>query len=266
MASVRGAKDANEWRRPVTDETQRSDMRATLVALVEQGEQQEAALRAAIPPEERERIGTAEQWAPKEVIAHLGWWKRAQAERIAAEAAGEAPHDLSDFQTVNTESWPDHARLTWDESVARSQDGARELIAALRALPPEWLAGDDEAVQQRIDRLISTTIGNSTGHVAVHAGDHFLSHHDVAAARRVNEEALASILNLRLGPSVEASTRYNIGCFYAQNGYTDEALGELRQAFALRPDLAEWARQDTDLDSLRANPAFQALVPPTENA
>ncbi|HEX8733208.1 MAG TPA: DinB family protein [Ktedonobacterales bacterium] len=250
----------------MTDETQRPDMRATLVALVERGEEQEAALRAAIPPEERERTGTAEQWAPKEVIAHLGFWKRTQAERITAEAAGEAPRDLSDFQTVNTESWPDHARLTWDESVARSQDGAQELIAAIRALPPEWLAGDEETTRTRVSRLIDTTIGNSTGHVAVHAGDHFLSHHDVDAARRVNEEALANILSLRLGPSVEASTRYNVGCFYALNGYTDEALGELRQAFALRPDLAEWARQDTDLDSLRAHPAFQALVPPAGDA
>lgn len=250
----------------MTDETQRPDMRAALVALVERGEEQEAAFRAAIPLEERERTGSAEQWAPKEVIAHLGFWKRVQAERITAEAAGEAPRDLSDYQTVNTESWPEHARLTWDESVARSEAGAQALIAALRALPPQWLAGDDDTVQERLDRLTSTTIGNSNGHVAAHAGDHFLSRHDVAEARRVNERALAGVLAANLGPAVEGFTRYNVACFYALNGFPDEALGELRQAFALRPDLAEWARQDTDLDNLRAHPAFQALVPPAGDA
>lgn len=242
----------------MTDGTSQPDMRATLVALVKSGQAHEEAFRALIPAEERERVGTVEQWAPKEVIAHLGYWKQAQADRLNAAVSGEPVRDLSDFQTVNTESWPEHARLTWDESVARSDAATHTLIAALEAIAPETLAGDDAAAI----RWMSSTLGNTTDHVAAHMSDFFLSHGDVEGAKRVNQALLDEAIAANLGPVVEGSARYNQGCFYALNGFADEALESLRQAFALRPDLVEWARQDTDLNSLRANPAFQALVPP----
>jgi hypothetical protein len=227
--------------------------------LVKSGQAHEEAFRALIPAEERERVGTAEQWAPKEVIAHLGFWKHSQMERLAAEARGETLQDSRDYQTINTESWPEHARLTWDESVARSDASTRALIATLEAIPPETLASDDK---DAANRLMSLTLGNTTEHVAAHMSDFFLSLGDVEGAKRVNQTLLDEAISANLGPVVEGSARYNQGCFYALNGFVDEALGSLRQAFALRPDLIDWARQDTDLNNLRANPAFQALVPP----
>ncbi len=241
------------------DGASQPDPRAALIEIVERGQAHEEAFRALIPAEERERVGTVEQWAPKEVIAHLGFWKQAQAERLTADARGEEAPDLSDFLTVNSESWPEHARLTWDESVARSDAATRELIAALKALPLESLAGDDKA---KSDRLMSSTLGNTTEHAVVHMSDYLLSHGDVEGAKRLHQALLDEAIAANLGPVVEGSARYNQGCFYALNGFADEALESLRQAFALRPDLVDWARQDTDLNSLRANPAFQALVPP----
>jgi hypothetical protein len=53
---------------------------------------------------------------------------------------------------------------------------------------------------------------------------------------------------------------YNLACIEALTGRTDEAVGHLRAAFELRPQLREFAKEDTDLDSLRDDPGFRELV------
>ena len=52
---------------------------------------------------------------------------------------------------------------------------------------------------------------------------------------------------------------YNLACFYATTGQPDKALPLLPEALRLRPDLVEWSKEDSDLDTLRDMPAFQAL-------
>lgn len=250
----------------MTDELTRPNMKAALIALVERGQVDEEAFRAALSAEERAQVGTAERWAPKEVVAHLGFWKRRQADRLRAMARGETPPDLASWETLNTESWPEHARLTWDESVARSDVATRDLIAALEALPPEML--NDGEARELTDRIVNSTIGNASGHVSIHMSDYYLSHGEVNRAKRVNQDALDAVIAANLGDSAVGSGHYNLACFCAANGLTADALSELQQAFALRPDLGAWARDDHDLDSLRADPAFQALFPqaPAEGA
>lgn len=244
----------------MTDETTQPDKKAALIALVERGQADEEAFRAALSDEERTQVGTAERWAPKEVIAHLGFWKRRQAERLRAIARGEAPPDLASWETLNTESWPELARLTWDESVARSDEATRELIAALEAFPATLLTGDQ--AREQTDRIINSTLGNSSEHVSIHMSDYYLGHGDVERAMRINHDALDAVVAANLGDSAVGGGHYNFACFCAANGQTTDAVNELRQAFALRPDLIDWARDDHDLDRLRDDPAFQALFPP----
>jgi hypothetical protein len=64
--------------------------------------------------------------------------------------------------------------------------------------------------------------------------------------------------------SVEASGHaapiYNLACCEALAGRKDDAIEHLRTAFDKRPSLRELAREDTDLDPLRGEPAFQELL------
>ena len=53
---------------------------------------------------------------------------------------------------------------------------------------------------------------------------------------------------------------YNLACCEALTGRKEEAIGHRRLAFDRRPSLRETAEQDTDLDSLREEPAFRELV------
>ena len=53
-----------------------------------------------------------------------------------------------------------------------------------------------------------------------------------------------------------ASTLYNLACFEALAGRTDDAAGHLTRAAELEPKTAAWAEDDRDLDSLRERPDY----------
>jgi len=54
----------------------------------------------------------------------------------------------------------------------------------------------------------------------------------------------------------DQATLYNVACFYAQAGRTDEALDCLEKASLSRT----WLQNDTELDPIRAHPRFKALL------
>ena len=54
------------------------------------------------------------------------------------------------------------------------------------------------------------------------------------------------------------SVLYNLACAEALLGKSDEAVEHLRRAVELYPRFAEYARKDTDFDSIRDDPGFAA--------
>ncbi|HEX2347304.1 MAG TPA: DinB family protein [Ktedonobacterales bacterium] len=247
----------------MSDVLEPTALRAALIALLNRSQAHEEAFRGEFSEAEREQVGTADNWAPKEVIAHLAYWKNRQSARVEAMARGEEAPESEDWGMVNTETWPEHAHLTWDESVKRSDDATGRLIAAVRALPESALTNPDDQ-ESEANLLFATTMGNSIGHVAEHMANHYRSLGQTDRAMQVQQEVVQAIVDAHLGASAEGGARYNLACYYALHGQPDDAISELRDALAKRPDLIPWARQDHDLDSLREDAAFQALVPPED--
>jgi quercetin dioxygenase-like cupin family protein len=55
---------------------------------------------------------------------------------------------------------------------------------------------------------------------------------------------------------------YNLACCEALAGRKDDAIRHLKHAFEKSPEqFAQWAKNDTDLDSLRGDPEFEQLLP-----
>jgi tetratricopeptide (TPR) repeat protein len=92
----------------------------------------------------------------------------------------------------------------------------------------------------------------------VHYADYYRRRGWLAKATQLYEASVAAVTDW---PEWYGLARYNLACFYALSGQTDKAIPELREALQLRPDLLEWSKQDTDLASLRDDPAYQALYP-----
>ncbi|MGH2915857.1 MAG: TPR end-of-group domain-containing protein [Solirubrobacteraceae bacterium] len=57
-----------------------------------------------------------------------------------------------------------------------------------------------------------------------------------------------------------ANVYYNTACFEARAGRTEDAITHLRRAIELLPSLAELARADEDLESLRERDEFAQIV------
>jgi tetratricopeptide (TPR) repeat protein len=56
---------------------------------------------------------------------------------------------------------------------------------------------------------------------------------------------------------------YNVACCESLTGQTTEALEHLRQAIELSERFRDYAKNDSDLDALRGEPAYQELVADT---
>jgi quercetin dioxygenase-like cupin family protein len=76
---------------------------------------------------------------------------------------------------------------------------------------------------------------------------------DPSAARRILAEGLEA-------HPESGSLYYNLACLEAAAGEREAALAALRRAVELRAALADWARDDEDLASLRDDPEFRALA------
>ena len=64
---------------------------------------------------------------------------------------------------------------------------------------------------------------------------------------------------LDLSADWQGLVHYNMACGLSLSGTVDGALAELRQALRLRPDLAAWSRQDSDLGAVRSKPEYRTL-------
>ena len=76
---------------------------------------------------------------------------------------------------------------------------------------------------------------------------------DPARAREILADGLAAHPD-------SPTLRYNLACLEAVEGHKDSALEALATAIRTRPDVAGWAGDDDELESLRDDPEFRALI------
>jgi hypothetical protein len=83
-----------------------------------------------------------------------------------------------------------------------------------------------------------------------------------ALLSRKGLHALALAIDRRLAELLpnDGVVRYNLACSLASSGLPAEAIEALRMALLSGYDDFEYMEQDGDLDSLRKNPAYRALL------
>ena len=201
---------------------------------------------ARLDPAVRDRPVRPGDWSPKDHQAHLTMWKARQADRYQAVREGREPlTDDREDDEINAELHATRADWAWDAVDAESD-------AVSAQLESEVLAADP-AVLRDNERLVGSTFGNGPFHALTHFG--WLIDADVGTdEERVGtfvdeEERLLGAIGL---PDRDrALGLYNLACAHALAGRLERARPMLSDAFRLRPDLRDWAQQDTDLDALR---------------
>jgi tetratricopeptide (TPR) repeat protein len=73
-------------------------------------------------------------------------------------------------------------------------------------------------------------------------------------------DAIENALRVEIGYTEFYLAYYNLACYSALLGRKEEAMDYLKTALENDESLREWAREDSDLDSLRDDPGFEFLV------
>lgn len=207
----------------------------------------------ALEPDVRERPIREGDWSPKDHLAHLAAWKGRQADRLAAARTGGG---LDEWQgeddEINARLQAERNTWTWDETIADADAVQDRLADEIRAIDPDLLRDGE--------RLVDGTYANGVFHAQQHfswlqqAGIGI----DEQRVMQFADDIERLVRHASLPDRDRGTAFYNAACFHALAGRDDRARSLLREAFGLRPELLEWAGQDTDLATLRGE--LDALV------
>jgi len=205
---------------------------------------------------ERSAIGTLKQWAAKDIAAHLAYWVQHAVQVLVCAARNEEPPRADDYLRVNDEVFLEMRDRPWTEIWAKMDQAYNDLAAQVQRIDEDALADPKHFAWQKDQALSGQVISGGYSHPLAHFAQFYFDRGEVARANQLQEKMTARLLEL---PGARDAARYNLACYYATTGQRDRALTELRESLRLNPKLIEWSKQDTDLDSLRDDPAYQAL-------
>lgn len=200
----------------------------------------------ALDPAVRDRPIREGDWSPKDHQAHLSAWKRRQADRLAAARSGTELEPWEDEDDViNARLQARTASWSWDAVRDDAELAHERLVGEVRATDPELIRTGDH--------LLDGSYGNGM----FHAQQHFIWLQgadigiDDGRVTAFNGDAERVVRRAALGDRDRGTAIYNLACFHAMGGRLDRARSLLREAFALRGDLVEYAPEDPDLAALR---------------
>lgn len=236
---------------PSSQATSPQPTRAALLEIIDLGRVRGRAFAESLDAAARTAVGTVEVWAPKDHFVHLGVWASYQARRLAALASGMPPTQPADNDTVFREHQGDSWEATWaawtqalDENAAGVTQASEEQLTAL---------------DQNGRSLLSLTLNNTYLHPIGHLAQLYEERGDAASAEQLQQEAVATMARLFGKGEQYGNAVYNLGCFYATHGQSQEAIAQVREALAVNPKLTDLSKEDVDLVSLHDLPEYQAL-------
>ncbi|MEW6651393.1 MAG: hypothetical protein AB1453_14560, partial [Chloroflexota bacterium] len=108
--------------------------------------------------------------------------------------------------------------------------------------------------------LMSYLLGNGYIHVIHHLRQTYQALGDSPRADRLQEQAAQDLIHLDHSEEARGVLYYDIACLLAGGSDPQKAFDYLAEAFRLKPELITWAKQDPDLDALRAFPRYDELT------
>ncbi len=214
-------------------------------------------LIASLSPEERKAKGNLKLWSAKDMITHLNFWGQHFLRQLEKSAKGEKVPLSGDYlNQLNDGVLYEHLEQPLDEALAECEQIHRELLRVYNSISAEDLSDEKKYAWLEGRPMSDRVLGNLVWHPQSHIADFYVKRGNLDKAIAM-QEALTE--KLKEYPHWGATAFYNAACFYALNNMPAKAIPCLKTAFARRPDLMEWSRQDSDLDSLRELADFQEL-------
>lgn len=227
-----------------------------LLALVQRVYDAIVELTDTLSPAEKDEKGSLQLWSAKDTLANLAFWLRHFNTQLEKSAKGEKVPTIEYFNEVNDGVLLEHMDQPFEDAWQDFKSIHAELMKKYEAFSVEELFDPQKYAWLEGHPLADRILGNSVTHLASHLSDYYAKRQKLDKAIEVQEIVTRMIKEF---PSQAATATYNLACFYALNGMQAKAIACLKEAFKGRPDLIDWSKKDSDLDSLREMPEFISL-------
>jgi len=212
---------------------------------------------ASLPEAERVANGTWEKWGTKDVIAHLAYWQNSTVQVL--NSLDQPSPEQEPFEARNRQNYLDCETRPWADVYAAYKNSCAEIKSRLPSFSDAELSEPEQFARISNGTLQGNLLGNTYVHSAQHLAELVGKRGAEADGQALQEEATRKLVAFDPSPRAKGTALYNLACWYALAGHSARAIELLRETFPLRPDLVEFSTQDTDLDSLRELPDYQAL-------
>jgi hypothetical protein len=194
-------------------------------------------------------------WPAALIMFHISMWRERMRDALTefrhARPYAAPPENIDE---VNDAELASGIGTPLADAAARSDKLLTELIALAGELgdrPFKWFSATTTG---------EALLRNSYSHPRVHLVAYLRENGGRDRAHRMLEDAASEMREISAPASALGAALYNLACGRVDQDRLDDALELLVEAFPLRPDLKEAAKQDPDLEALRDNPGFKALV------
>lgn len=229
-----------------------------LIAIIESALAEFRNLHTLFSPEALESRGTLKTWAMRDDVIHCAYYIQQFADRLAW-PRDHAKVDGSDYLKVNDNVWQAHQNEDWRESLDMLERACQAVIQALQPFSEAelndgktftWM--DGQSVALYVPGLIYV-------HGMMHIQYAFMREGMTDVAIESADKAYQMVEKLDSSETGRGRNLYNKACSYALAGRSSQAIAMVKEAVKLAPNLLEWSKGDSDLDSLHEDPDFKAI-------
>jgi hypothetical protein len=208
---------------------------------------------------EKDARGSLKSWSAKDLVTHLNFWGQHFINQLEKFAKGEKVPLAGDyFDQVNDGVLYEHMDQALGDALAEYEKIHAQLMTIYATLTAEELSDTKKYAWLEGRPMSDRMLDNLVWHPQSHIADFYVKRGQLEKATALQEILTEKSKEF---PTWATSTIYNIACFYALNGFPAKAIANLKIAFAQRPDLVTWSKQDSDLDALRELADFKDLFP-----
>jgi hypothetical protein len=210
--------------------------------------------------ETRSAVGSVDDWSPKDVMAHIVHWDSMTAADLADLENRPADQSGEDFNRTNARIWERYKETPWSDIEALIDQTHEALENSLKQL-----GEDDLSDPERFDWLNGRMLWRSIAftncyHPVQHVAVLYAKQGDLVYANQIEEGSAEQQMRLSDSDEWRGTVFYNLGCHYAVTGQKDLALKKISRGLQIYPVLSKWAKDDPDLDMLRDDPRFAAMI------
>jgi tetratricopeptide (TPR) repeat protein len=200
------------------------------------------------------------RWTAKDNLAHLSAWRLIAAAELEAVRTG-TPAAASVTEDIDGGNAKIFEATRHQRAVSVLEDARRSWATLEAALDA---CSEEDLLKPRVRRPKTPLWQVIPGNTYFHIAEHLAYWHDERGGPAQSEAAAVWAHDLAEENAPDDLQRgtadYNLGCFYAVRGRADDAIPYLRSGIELNPSLREWAKTDSDLDSIRSRPELAGLL------